>query len=383
LGADSEGVEPSLSGRIHLPIAYDAPVCASESIAADYPVFRVDARVWFNDSACDSESLVFLPRHHDLNPGHYSPSGGHRDTLTNMLVESNWGNFRAKFNGKEQKSFEWLCSLLFYKEHGCPKGALRYLNQTGIEAEPIKVNQDVIGWQAKFISSEISGQKAVLKKAIDNATTENPSLTCIFFYLNRDFPQSNKRGVKEPSYKTEIEEHGKAKGVNIVWRTAGFFETPFVCEENANIVRHFFTLEKSVIDFIQELSRHTESILEPIRTEIAFNGAVIKIDRSTIVARLKNALASHSLLIVSGEAGVGKTALIKHLYNEVKDATPIFVFKATEFNISNANQLFKDYGSFTLSDSCANTKTLEKNTLSSILPKNSQTLSVRRFFRSS
>jgi hypothetical protein len=31
-----------------------------------------------------------------------------------MLAEANWGNFRAKFNGREQKAFEWLCSLLFY-----------------------------------------------------------------------------------------------------------------------------------------------------------------------------------------------------------------------------------------------------------------------------
>ena len=30
------------SGRKHLPVAYDAPVSAFESIAADYPVFRID-----------------------------------------------------------------------------------------------------------------------------------------------------------------------------------------------------------------------------------------------------------------------------------------------------------------------------------------------------
>ncbi len=31
------------SGRRHLPVAYDAPVSAFEAIAADYPVFRIDA----------------------------------------------------------------------------------------------------------------------------------------------------------------------------------------------------------------------------------------------------------------------------------------------------------------------------------------------------
>ena len=31
------------SGRQHLPVAHDAPITAFEAIAADYPVFRVDA----------------------------------------------------------------------------------------------------------------------------------------------------------------------------------------------------------------------------------------------------------------------------------------------------------------------------------------------------
>jgi len=30
------------SGRRHLPVAYDAPITAFESIATDYPVFRID-----------------------------------------------------------------------------------------------------------------------------------------------------------------------------------------------------------------------------------------------------------------------------------------------------------------------------------------------------
>jgi hypothetical protein len=59
-----------------------------------------------------------------------------------MLVEPNWGAFSAKFNGKEQKAFEWLCSLLFSKEHKRPIGPLRYLNQAGIEEDPITVGEE-------------------------------------------------------------------------------------------------------------------------------------------------------------------------------------------------------------------------------------------------
>lgn len=267
-----------------------------------------------------------------------------------MVVEANWGNFRAKFHGKEQKAFEWLCSLLFYKEHLHPTGALRYFNQAGIEADPIVVDDEVIGWQAKFINSDLARHKTELKKAIDNAKRENPTLTRIYFFLNVDFPPSSKRGVKDPAYKVEIEEHAKSKGVEIAWRGAHFFESPFVCEENANVAKHFFASGKGVIDFVQELSRHTDAILDPISSEIAFDGTTIKIDRSSIVTRLKDTLAKSPLVIVSGEAGVGKTAVVKDFFAEVKGVAPMFVFKATEFNITGVNQLFKDYGEFTLLD---------------------------------
>ena len=267
-----------------------------------------------------------------------------------MIVEANWGNFRAKFNGREQKTFEWLSSLLFYKEHAHPTGALRYFNQPGIEAEPVIVGSDVIGFQAKFIDTDLSTYKPKLIEAIDTAQSQHPTLTQLYFYLNVDFGRSTKPGVKDPAYKTEIEEHANSKGVAITWKTASFFETPFVCETNANIASHFFTLSTGVIDFVQEISRHTAAVLEPIRSAIVVEGKSIKIDRLALVARLKDTLSKSSLVIVSGEAGVGKTAVIKDLYDEVKDKTPFFVFKATEFNVPHVNQLFKDYGAFTFSD---------------------------------
>ncbi len=267
-----------------------------------------------------------------------------------MIVEVNWGNFRAKFNGREPKAFEWLCSLLFYKEHGQLTGMMRYFNQPGVEAEPVIVGAEVIGFQAKFIDTDLSTYKPILVKAIDTAKSQHPTLTQLYFYVNVDFGRSTKPSIKDPAYKTEIEEHAKVKGVTITWKTANFFETPFVCETNANIASHFFSLGASVINFVQEITRHTEAVLEPIRSVIVVEGKSIKIDRRSLVARLKDTLSKSSLVIVSGEAGVGKTAIVKDLYDEVRDTTPFFVFKATEFNVSHVNQLFKDYGAFTFSD---------------------------------
>ncbi|MFQ5684324.1 MAG: AVAST type 4 anti-phage nuclease Avs4 [Candidatus Binatia bacterium] len=266
-----------------------------------------------------------------------------------MIVEINWGNFRAKFNGKEQASFEWLCYLLFCKEFKQRTGISAYKNQAGIETNPVTVNGINIGWQARYYETRLSEHKADFITSIDATKTRHPSVDKIIFYTNHDFGQS--RHGTDPQYKTDIESYAKEKDIKIEWRTASYFKSPFVCEENASIAKHFFALgEKSIIDFINELCRHTEAILDPIRSEITFSNKTIKIDRSGITKTLKETISNSPLIVVSGESGVGKTAVIKDFYNQIKDTVPFLVFKAIEFNISNVNQLFTDYGSFTLSD---------------------------------
>lgn len=55
------------------------------------------------------------------------------------IYDINWNAFRAKFNEKEEHSFERLSYLLFCSEHKQRIGIFRYKNQTGIETEPIKI----------------------------------------------------------------------------------------------------------------------------------------------------------------------------------------------------------------------------------------------------
>ena len=264
------------------------------------------------------------------------------------MQEANWNNFKAKFNGKEQSSFEWLCYLLFCKEFKIPIGIPGYKNQAGIETNPIEVDSKKVGFQAKFYGTTLSNCKKDLIKSINTTKNRHPEINKVIFYINRNFGQGKKKN--DPKYKTDIENHAKLKNIEIEWRTENFFKSPFVCEENINIAQHFFSLEKSVIDFIGDLTRHTESILKPIQSKINYDNNEIKIDRSQVVEKLKETLHTSSLLILSGKAGVGKTAVIKDFYDLEKETKTFFVFKATEFNISNVNHLFKDYGDFTLSD---------------------------------
>jgi len=266
------------------------------------------------------------------------------------MQKINWNNFKAKYNEKEQKCFERLCYLLFCSEFNINTGIFRYKNQTGIETEPIKVDDKLIGFQAKFYETKISENKEDIKDSIAKAKSKNKKLNKILFYLNKEFSESSKKDTKEPAYKTEIENYSKSQSIEIEWRVPSHFEAQLALDKNRTLAQHFFGLGKSVIDFVSELTQHTESILTPIHSKIEFEHYEIKIDRSHAIKKLKAIPNESSLVILSGEAGVGKTAVIKDFYNLIKEKTPLFVFKATELNIPNINQLFTNYGQFTLFD---------------------------------
>ncbi|MFL6674916.1 MAG: AVAST type 4 anti-phage nuclease Avs4 [Massilia sp.] len=264
-----------------------------------------------------------------------------------MLVEANWGNFRAKFNGREQKTFEWMASLFFYREHNHPLGASRYFNQAGIEAEPISVGSEVIGWQAKFTDRELASYKDQLVASITKAKAQHPTLTQIYFYINVDFGQGRK--AKDPTYKTEIEAHAAARDVTVTWKTASFFESLFVCQTHAAISSHFFNLEPSIFDLVRQVAEHGDALLSPIQSKITVDSRTVRLDRQHVVEQLQQTLTRTSVVILSGDGGVGKTAVVKEFHSQFKDKAPFFVFKASEFNIRNVNELFSHYGALTLS----------------------------------
>ena len=266
------------------------------------------------------------------------------------MIEINWKIFKAKFNGKEHASFERFCYLLFCKEYNRYKGIPRFKNQHGIETNPIEINDEKIGWQAKFYETRLSEHKKDFIQSIDQIKKTYLSINKVIFYTNQDFGSS--KDGSDPKYKLEIESHARDKKLNIEWRTASYFESPFVCEKNELIAQHFFNLKDSVFDFIDGLFSHTTNLLFPIQSEIIYKKNRIKIDRTQILTELKDQLEKNQTVIITGEAGSGKTAIIKDWYEELKNdkETAFFVFKATEFNVFHINNLFKNYGNFTFLD---------------------------------
>lgn len=253
------------------------------------------------------------------------------------MIKPNWDIFKAKFSDNPQDNFEWFCYLLFCREFNENKGIFRFKNQSAIETDPVAKEGEIIGWQAKFYDTSLSSHKNDLIALIDRAKRDYPNITKLFFYTNQEWGQSK---GKTPQSKLDVEKKAIENGFNVEWRTASYFESEFVAIKNENISKHFFSLDKSIFDQIEAQLRHTANILDEIRTSISFGGQNIEIDREDIYRGLDDNL--HQIIILSGVGGVGKTAVIKKLFKRYKDQRPFYIFKATEFELRNINELLTD-----------------------------------------
>ncbi len=256
------------------------------------------------------------------------------------MVKPNWDNFKAKFSENPQNNFEWLCYLLFCKEFNQELGIFRYKNQSRIETNPIIIDNDVIGWQAKFYESSLSRHSDELLKIVEKVRDDYPNITKLYIYSNEEWGQGRKKGSKPKGLKA-IEKLATEKKISIVWKTASFFESEFVTTSNAVIVKHFFTFDRSIVTLMNELKEHTECILNLIQSEFCLNDKKFEINRDAYVEELNN--EEKPVSILSGSGGVGKTVIVKKLYRRLRNNIPFYVFKATEFELSNIDKIFTEF----------------------------------------
>lgn len=264
-----------------------------------------------------------------------------------MVITMNWKAFSVKNNQKETWAFEQLSYLLFCAEFDNRIGLFRYKNQTGIETDPVKKDNQYYAFQAKYYTTSVSTNKSDIIDSIQKAKNKNPYLQNIYLYLNQELSESNDKNKKVPQYQIDIEESAKRLGVTIHWRVPSHFELQLSLPENQYLVDIFFNLEPNDSDFLSEINKHNDQILRAIQTEIPYRKEKIKIDRTTILEELKADFQDQKNIIISGEGGSGKTAIFKEFYNLHCKNMPICVFKANELNVSHINEIFHFDNKFT------------------------------------
>ncbi|EJL6409513.1 ATP-binding protein, partial [Vibrio cholerae] len=249
------------------------------------------------------------------------------------MIKTDWEIFKAKFSTNPQDAFEWMCYLLFCNEFQVKTGIFRYKNQSAIETNPISQDGINIGWQAKFYEAALSSHKNDILETITKAKRDYPDLNKIIFYTNSEWGQNK---GKEPKGKIEAEKKAKENNMEIEWRCCSFFDSPFVVDDCRRITSYFFTLSDNLFGLLDSFESHTDAILDDIETTITFGDENVSINRFNIISEIKRSDAS--ALIISGEGGTGKTALIKELYGDKGRDDAFYVHKATEFSVSSLNE---------------------------------------------
>lgn len=267
--------------------------------------------------------------------------------------EVKWSNFDNKFEGgKQQKAFEDLSYHLFCCEFGLKNGLFRYKNQAGIETDPAQIGDEVIGIQAKYYdaATSLSSKKKELIDAIKKAKRKNPTQTKIMFYLNKEFSESTDKEKKEPEYKVEIEKTGKDTGVIVEWRVRSHIEIQLAKPENKYVAEYYFGGDRSVWKYIENIEKDTKNLLCNINPYISYNGEEIRFDYDQCKDEYDKCLSDNSSwVIIDGDGGSGKTAFVKEW---LEQASPILLFawKLSEFNVSSMQEVFSNYGNYTVYD---------------------------------
>ena len=261
----------------------------------------------------------------------------------------NWNIFRFKYDKREEWAFEQMSYLLFCAEHNNRIGLFRYKNQTGIETEPLYKDGKTLGFQSKFYTTSISANKSDIIDSINKAKAKNENLDKLYFYINQEFSESTTGNQKKPKYQQEIETTAENLRIEIVWRVPSHLELQLFLPENNYILDLFFNLNPNGGKLIDNIVAHNKNILKDIQTEISFNGQKIKIDRTALIEKISNNCREYKNIIISGEGGCGKTAILKDFYSYNDKTFPICVFKANELKVSNINDIFRLTDNYTLS----------------------------------
>ena len=261
----------------------------------------------------------------------------------------NWNLFNI-LHPNASLSFEEMCYFLFCEQFNQPYGIFRYKNQAGIETEPIEYEGMHIGFQSKYIT-DINSSVTDICDSINKAKKHNPLLDQYYLYINREFSEGKKD--KKPHAQMKIESCAKENHLELIWMLPSNLEYLLHQRQNEYIFEIFFTEHNGLDKLIEEQQILRNRQLSLIKAEIIYNDQSIKIDRSATIAALDEHINQGHNIIISGEGGAGKTAIIKE-YIEQHSAYPILFTKASaiyefealdirsSFNINRINKAYGD-----------------------------------------
>ncbi len=250
-------------------------------------------------------------------------------------IYPSWENFKAKYPNEklQQDRFEDLVRALFCVRYNIEHGIFQCYNHAGNETETIKIGSEVIGFNAKFFDKKIDAEK--IKHSISTAHKWNPNQNRVLIYTNLTFNRSSQVNAK-PKIQENIEKFATSLGITVEWITDKMILDDVI--KNDWIYEFFFRIDSPLEKIIKAEETNTTSIFAAIRTSL-YKG--IYIDYSKEKEEIMNAICSMNDVIIYGEGGCGKTALLKSIWETYKYTLPICIRKAQDVKNISIDKMFE------------------------------------------
>lgn len=255
--------------------------------------------------------------------------------MSTILFPS-WDTFNYKYRANKQEALENLARALFSERFGIPTGIFQRINHAGNETNTITKDKDVIGFQAKYFEHTID--EAQIKKSIDAAHVANPQQTKLYLYTNSMFGNPHK-GDSLTEKEKRINEYAQGRSIKIEWIVGSM-----ILDQAARIAwirEMFFEVGPNMETLVKDEQCHGENLLASIGDRITYCDNVIRFSRDKYVETIFSTIREHKNLVIHGEGGAGKTAIIKDFYNRHGSEFPICIRKAQELNVASISDIFK------------------------------------------
>ena len=265
-----------------------------------------------------------------------------------VIKQSTWNEFVGKNPDNPQGAFEALCRLLFRNKFGIADSLPYFYNNAGNETLPVKVGRDTVGFQSKFFSGNTidDSQAKQIKHSIETAHSHYPEQNKLIVYTNLAF--GNPKGDEtKTALQKDIEKTAADNQLSIEWK---FGDNILDIVDQTPLARAlFFDLNDNLQRLPASVKIWNDNNYKDISAEIAYKGQTIQIDRRKEIAELKELLAQRRHVLIHGESGSGKSAVVKQFWQETKN-TPdsvLLMLKGIDFDARSVNDLFNFDESYT------------------------------------
>lgn len=255
-----------------------------------------------------------------------------------------WDKFNSINAGDKCAAFENLARILFRERYELSQSLPYFKNHPGNETDIIQQGNEWIGFQAKYFDNGIDAAQVI--KSMEKARAFNPKQTKLIIYTNGDF--GIPRGGKQYTVSQQnIIDEAKKLNLQLEWMFGqNILDVVAKSELAYNL---FFNPDSQLIHLEDHIHSANESLLRTVKTTITRGGKdVLSISRDGELKELASLLTENNAVIIEGEGGVGKSALIKQYFTNHPEHV-VLCFTADQFDTQDVNSLFHYECSYQLS----------------------------------